>query len=549
MRGRLFSWFLALALALGATPARPCSTVEGYVAPSSFELVRLADAIAIATPVRTAGEFALTFRIDSAVKGTPPPQVDVLFARFGEGDGIGMCTRTGFTRGSRYVVFLEQEEDGGWRAFDYPFASNIHESGGAGGEWMRMVRRYLALQRDLPPMEQISALRRMAESGRDRQGRPLSIAERYDIVDHLSAITPWKPTEWLLDLYGRIERGEPLPFPPRPHAYGSAEMERAVAAFLRGAPASAPEEVGDRRLQVLRALAVGDHPRALPLFERLDALPMLDARARGLLLRYFSNHGHYARAWQWIETRLMTDLQLLPPREAVALLRAVDDVQRGDYQEEGQERWRRDARSAARWPEMALALYWYQERALPGDPEVVFLDALDAIEVSDYRARPELTLALGATWDEDVVRWAIGELARPQPPSPPANPDDSETANAAARDLLPLRVLASSWHPDREPALRRAYCDGGERRRLVILALGQWGHWTYDGLLAAMAATGPHSAEEREWLIRAAVEMTARQVTEEGTVPLLGDADRWLLSRLIRGQTPGAPALACSPER
>ena len=547
MQGRLLSWLAVIAFALGATPARPCSTVEGYVPPSSFELVQLADAIAIGTPIRTAGDFALTFRIESAVEGTPPALVHVPFTTFGERQSIGMCTRSAFTRGSRYVLFLTQDEDGDWRALDFPYARNIDDYAGEDSEWIRTVRRYLRLKRDLPPMEQIAALRQMLVTGRDRHGSALSVAERYDIVDHLSAITPLKPTEWLLDLHERIERGEPPPFPPRAYAYGPAEMERAVAAFLDDAPPATRGDLSRRRLEILRALATGEHRGALPLFERLDALPQLDARSRGLVLRYFANHGDYGRSWRWIETRLLTELQLLPRSEALALLLDVAEVQRGDSAEEGQERWRADAGAAARWPEVALALYWHQVRTVGRDDAILFLDAIDEVEIADYRARPELTLALGDTFDEEVERWAMAELARPAPMAV-AGADES-VRRSPSEDLLPLRVLVSSWHEDRVAALQRAYCDGGERRRLVILALGQWGDWMYEGLLASMAATQTLTAEERGWLVRAAVEMTARDIRESGESTYFGDEEDWLLTEMIRSGTASVSAISCPAPR
>jgi hypothetical protein len=557
--GRLLAWAIVSLWAAAAVPGRACSVVGDYVRPSNFELVQIADAIVVATPEARAGkdpEAGLVFRVEKRIKGAPPPRLEIGMAALGQPgpsdladlsrshpEGYaGPCNRMSFARGGHYLLFLEREPDGRWRQLGYPFARINEDYAGEDNAWMRSVRRYLRLQQSLKPLEQIAALRRMIETGRDPAGVALSAAERADIVDHLSSISQWKPTAYLLDLYGRIEQREPLPYAARPDAANreGGEADR-VASLLLDEPGPAGPKAGEReRLMVLRALAKGDHPEALALFERLAAAPGTDARTRGLVLRYLARNGQYDRAYQWIETRLMAELPRLPEDEAQALIREIGEVQRGESYDEGRERWRSDAHAAATWPELALALYWYQVRTFGKDYAAVFRDALDAIAVIDYRARPELTLALAADFDTKARDWARAELAHPPPPTSDALADPLDYP-----DLLPLRALVSAWSADDKPVLLRAFCQGGDRRLLVLLALGQWGDGLYGDVLETMAGAPDLSDEDRSALFRATIEMTARDIGESGRTNFLpDDEEKWLVTRLAHREVPSVP-LAC----
>ncbi len=556
MAWRLLALPAALIGMAFAAPALACSVTPGYIRPSNFELVQIADAIVVATPEGPAGagrENGLTFRVVTAIKGTPPARVTLGMANLGrttpsdladlsgshpEGYA-GPCNRTSFARGGRYLLFLEQAADGTWYQAGYPFSRVNEDYAGEDNVWMRAVRRYLLLQRDLAPMEQIAALTRMAETGRDRDGGTLAAAERADISEHLSAISPWKPTAWLLELHARLERGEPLPFGSRPDAANGegGDADRLASFALGESLPAAPTGAERERMLILDALAEGDHPDALPLFERLSAAPAIGPRLRGLILRFLARNGHYSRAYQWIETRLMVELSRLGQDDARLLLSEVNRLQWGENRREGDPRWRSDPHAAATWPELALALYWYQVHAFGADP-VHYRDAVGAIPITDYRARPELTVALADAFDTNVKNWAIAELARP----PVAVTGEEEDPA-----LLPLRVLVTMWSPENGAQLTRAFCQGGARRRLAVVALGQWGHRLYWELLAAMAAVPGLSVDEKSWLVSAAVEMTARDIRESRRRPFVLPADQreWLLIRLVRGEPLGAAALSC----
>jgi hypothetical protein len=389
---RLLLALAAFAAALTPAASRACSLDEDYIAASNFELVQMADAIVIASARRQTrnsdGNRQVVFRTHAAVKGTAPrdfalPETRLGRTRPSDNQDLstvnpdaqnGLCNRTTFSWGQRYLLFLERGEDGGWREVGVAFSRINEDYTGEDNAWMRTVRRYLGMQQRLAPMEQIAALTRMAQTGRDADGRLLTPSERADIAAHLGHISPWKPTAWLLDVYARAERGGPIPFmapppqgvPPAPTpAPGSAAAvaEDVLAAMDGPYQPRSLRRIDPVRDRVLLSLVEGRHPDALPLFDRLWNSAEAARPIRGLILRYFAANGHYPRAYRWIETDLLSALETLPAAEAMELLSDVQSVQMGDaWEEEGRERWRSDPHAAATWPALSRAIDAYQTR-------------------------------------------------------------------------------------------------------------------------------------------------------------------------------------------
>ncbi|HEY0326167.1 MAG TPA: hypothetical protein VGC46_09375, partial [Allosphingosinicella sp.] len=292
--------------------------------------------------------------------------------------------------------------------------------------------------------------------------------------------------------------------------------------------------------------ARGDHPEALPLFERLAATPEITPRIRGLVLRYFARNGHYSRAYQWIERNLMPELLRMSRYDASGLVGDVAEVQ-GFSIVGNDARWRSDPHSAATWPELALSLQVYQMETFGRDRTIHFSDAIGAIPISDYRARPALTLALASSFDRDVRSWAIAELEAAARSPRSAAPSDGDGGNDENPIRLPLRVLFSPWQADNLPIVRRMFCAGGENRRLVISTLGELGDDLYGSpLLARLAATPGLSEEERAWLLGAAIQIAGRDARlHPGRLPSSEDAET-LVTRLARGEATGGEPIGCS---
>jgi hypothetical protein len=567
----LFAPIAMLTALFAAVPARACSVGADYIRPSNFELVQIADAIVVVSAEAAAGEDRVRFRVEQTVKGAPPAQLTLGSAVIGtpppsdltnlatsNPEGYqGPCNRMSFVSGARYLLFLAHGANGTWRQVAFPFSRINEDYRGEGTIWMRTVRRYAALQQRLAPMAQLDALAGMQASGRTPDGQVLAPSERTDIADHLSSISQWKPTAWLLRVYERSERGEPVAMRP-----DSANQEvgpvNDLTALALGEPSSEPGPQGHERvsLAVLAALAAGHHPDAMPLFERLAAAPDTGPAVRGQVLLYFGRNGRFDAAYAWIERALMPQLLRVEQGDAMRLLRDVASTMEGDHSEEVEAlwptdpgalerdaRWRRDPHALATWPELALALYWYQVRTFGADHAINFPGAIGAIPLTDFRARPQLTLALAANYDQRVIDWATAELARP--PVPRAGEREvygRERLNDPA--ILPLRVLVMDGSVRNTAALIRIFCEGGPRRRLAILALGQWGDSLSGELLGRMAAFPRLDEYDRHELRVAAIEVAAREIDEGGEAGLLGGEDEnWLVTRLLSRRPPPVSVL------
>jgi len=358
---RLLAASILFALALfTASPSRACSMIPDTISPGNYELVQIADAIVVASagpPYGTRDEGGVVFRVARVLKGGPPEQLrleDAGLGRVGRSDLVdlsephpqssaGACNRYLFERGGNYLLFLQHGPDGQWRQLGYAYSRINEDYAGENNPWMRTVRRYLRLQQTLAPMAQMDALRHMVRSGRDDRGRRLGRTETADIERYLASVTPWKPTELLLDLYGRLDRGEPLPAP-----------------FVSTDP---PLD----RLFILRCLVEGDHPGAAPLFERLMNAAATTGRTRGLVLRYLARHGRYPDAYRWIETRLLDELPTLSGEEAIGLIRDVAIVQQTQSWDGEGAHWQSDAHAAATWPDLARRIRDYENRRFGED--------------------------------------------------------------------------------------------------------------------------------------------------------------------------------------
>jgi hypothetical protein len=544
---------------LASERASACSFSDEYVRPSDFELVQRADAIVVATPRegrRDGNLDRVLLDVGERVKGVAPPRVDavgrlpaaprkgeIIFGYSDEGHQ-GPCGGKTFRKGHRYLLFLERTEDGQLERISHAF-SRADENYSAGAEtWLRMVRRYVAIQAKAPPMEQIATLERMLKTGRDPSGARLTAEETQDLRDHLSSLSPDKPTPYLLAAYAALEQGK-----PPVHGDRAAGSTREPSGAEKAARLLLGQEVDEKRQgreearrRLLVALVNGHHPDARPLFERLAAATPQDPSTAGLVLRYFAKNGDYPRTFAWIETRLMNLLPRLEPGEAKRLIGDVALAQGGA---EGEERWRRDPHAAAAWPELALSLYWYQVRTFGADEAILFRDAFDALPQADMRARPLLTLALAKDYKEGVAKWAVAELrdAKKRQAWEGLPAEARATLEDPAR--LPLQILLSAWQAENGRVLEEVFCQSALRRSVLIRTLGDTGDSLFEWLVVGIGASDL-SAEERDLLASAA----ARFAVREGRTLDADDVDKAVLVKALqRERIAGGPIMCRAATR
>jgi hypothetical protein len=512
-----------------STPSFACSVTTDYFAPSNYELVELADAIVIATPVAQGptGDARpapwlppLTFRTTGVLKGPAPETVigsgmigkpvrsdPKILSEANKEAYAGGCVRMTFAVGEPYVLFLAKLKDGGYRPLLFPFARINEDYLGEESLWVKTIRTYVRIQRDHGRMEALDAL---AELLRQTLAAPKS-AERdalaRDIADHLASPSPYKPTAFLVQAYEALERGEQ--------------------------PKFGMKENGDEnKARILQALAREGHADAAAMIERLLAAPKVSDEVLGNVLRFLAANGQYRRAYNLIETKVLPRLVGAGAQEVTALLSVISDVQN--------ERWRSDSEVAAAWPELALRLDIFR-RQMTGEGGW-FSDAIAEIKITDYRSRPEVTLALAESYDEKVVAWAVAELMDE------AALKKFETADALDLDAykaeddkitLPLQALAVGFGKEREAALKAVFCQGSYRRETLFDVLGQLGTGLDMDLIASFADPEELSENDRKNLALAVIAIHGRE-------KMYSSSAAWIwLNDFMAGRNASAKAVRC----
>jgi hypothetical protein len=246
-----------------------------------------------------------------------------------------------------------------------------------------------------------------------------------------------------------------------------------------------------------------------------------------MTIRYLSNSGQLRRAFELAETEGMRRLGSLPSQDAGALVGNIADAMRGKdwVYDADNEAWRSDPYVAARWPEMALALFWMDRRQ--GFGGYGFTAEMEALRPSDPRGRPEVVLALANGHDEAVVAWAIAEADRLVPTASWLEDEDPA--------WLPVRTLVLAFGKDRDAALLRAYCRGESGRIMVVQTLGIWGDELDEELLERMLVTPAQDEEALDGVRKALAILYGRRATDRGGL-FRNDGEYEAIKASLRGE-------------
>lgn len=469
-------WIAGVAIfcGLGVHAASACIPDDEYVHPTNYQLVEMADAIAVGTAVKVVdtpgGEGAVEFRTDVILKGNPAST----FVSAGSGlepetndnpadtvrdsipDNPCGCSGATFVTNSQYVVFL-YEDDGGFFSVHFICAPWQSLYLGDTSLWVTAIRAYVEIAQTHDRMEALDALdalsQRLSKQADAQRLQPFID----DIRTELTSLSKYKPTAHLIDAYERLERGEVLRF----HARQVVD----------------PHET---KTHVLASLARGEHPSAAGLFDRLLAGGNPDHALLGRAIQFYAHHGQYRRAYDIVVQSALPLLVRGDPEQIALLLERILAVQSEIQPRSEIENWRSDPHTAKAWPELALDLYSNVERR---DPDVYsrrdYL-AITEIPVTDYSARPALTRALATLGDKSVVAWATKEVDR----------------DADVSIDLALEVLVRESGKEARAALAAAFCQGGQRRLAAITMLGRFGRFEAELVGRMLMATDLTPAEQ-----------------------------------------------------
>lgn len=513
---------LIVGIFLLAIPARSwaCSLGPESFSVTNFELVGLADAIVIATAVsetpQASGSLgSVTFRVEGALKGEGPELYTSDYAQLGQAwpsdpDNIawatgtgGSCSRVTFEQGKRYVLFLVRNDAGEWRRTGPAHARDAEDYNGPGSLWVRAIELYVDVQQNPDRMAQRARLSELLPALEMPDASEADRSLAADIRRHLEALSPLTPTPVLLAAYEEMERGGPLSLP--------------IDEFDRPA---------ERQDEILLSLVLGDHPGAEPLFARiLGDIPR--DRSVGYAIRFLGKHDGVERAFEVIERDLYPLLAGLPDAIAFAWVSDIHRVMYGEWHHSRQDTppWEQDPYIRARWPEMALSLYWDFSRR--GSRFGRIDSAIEALRPNDYRDRPEVTLALAEAYDPDVEAWAIDEVARLLPAADWLDDEDPL--------WFPLQVLTFAFGEERDEALIRTFCSGETGRIMVVSQLGRHGDGLDDELLLQMLGEAAIDDEDRRAILTALIFSEARN--DKGDGALLGsDLVDEIIPQVLRGE-------------
>lgn len=517
----LASWF-------GGGAAVACSVTSEFVRATNYELAENADGIVVAVAESSSGgdgfDGSVTFRIEERWKGAPPATVDLRGSALGRVSPsdpnqiaeahpesyMGPCSRYTFQRGRRYVLFLENNEDEpsnrprGWFVEPAIFGRSSEDYAGPDSLWARTLHLYLEIQSNPDRMAALVDLAARLPA-LEAPGRPPSDrAIAADIRDHLSSLSPWKPTPYLLSAYAALERGESPQFSIRgPEANREGGFADAATDLIFDV--RHPDfDLRRQKETVLRSLITGDHPDAAPLFERLVQKGPT-AGELALAIRFRSRRGDTLGAFQLFKNAALPRLGGLPDADATMLAGSMITAMWGPNYRYGEENeaWRAEPQVRDQWPEMALSLWWDMRRRgveLQGD------DAIEMLRPADYRDRPEVTLVLMTRFDEPVKAWAISEAARLAPTA-----DWLEDEDPA---WLPIRALVMGYGPDRDAALDAAVCASKSGKVMVLRSLAVYGDRMDDDFIHRIEAMPGQSADDLEQVRRAFAVMYGRSADD-----------------------------------
>lgn len=564
---------VAAAGLLAPVGALACSTVPGYVRPSNFELVQIADTIIIAQAIgersKDGAEWSdgrVRFRVQETLKGEPDREIEV--SRLGLGrtrpsdpnnitfshpEGhAGPCNRVTVSKGAAYILFLDRRGND-YVPLGYPFSRVVEDYAGEEAIWTRAVRVYLELQKTHAPMAQVERLEAMRAAIISNPRRTqYDAAVAADIQSHLGSLSPWKPTEFLLRAYEDHMAGRPSRYALRDHAFDKEQSDAeafadAFAGVLFGDdPPRAKLQKDPVKEQLMQAFMKGDHPAAMPLFEgfsRAGAPPDELAMA----IRFFAKNGRYREAYKLIE-QAAEQMETAPEENFFLLARAIGEAQEDPFYGEGEPRWRSDPDIAIRWPKLALKLTRIAEERFGG--YVGYAETLMSLRNDDYRADPELTLTLSGHSNE-IIDWAASELQNPEN----LRAAGSEIGGTAADPiLLPLQI-ALRWHgvggDEDAPAIIRVFCLGPAQRRTIFKLWGQLGSSQSALTILRLAASPVVDDTDRQILAQAVAAWDRRYQTDMGESWLAKDEAMQKLARgepiTARDVTPLEPA-SCGGE-
>jgi hypothetical protein len=303
--------------------------------------------------------------------------------------------------------------------------------------------RYLDIQQN-EPMVQLDLLGQQLRSLRAEPGTPENSALVADIEGHLSSPSPYKPTEYLINLFKRIEKeGEAQVSLSRPEDHREDPMIDAMVDLFMAQNFGSQDQkaTADAKFTILMSLANGSHPAAIEFFRSLIRQNDDETILSGAML-YFARNGHADLVEELLAKAIFRSSSLKGKKELLEAALTYDVMEHMPF-------------------ELRHTLYWRQRELGINNRLWLKKGEKEKIRPRDYRSNPKLSIALAASHDDEVVNWAIEQL---------------DNNRSAEDDALPITILINSGTDIAEEKVQNLFCEGGSRRRAIIKGFAEVTH-------------------------------------------------------------------------
>lgn len=529
-----------------------CSVTRDYVRPTNYELIKLTDAIVVVTVtgevkyMKDGEEGGKTsFTVDKVLKGKGIPDSLNLHLILGDmrpsdpNDLLGVhpqamaggCNRYMVSLDKQYVVFLKQHESEGLQAYLwYPFTRAVEDYHGDQSIWMKAITYYLSVQNDHTPMDQLDVLKAKYNNIIDNpQSEYHDRLLALDIAGHLMSRSPYKPTEYLIQTYQALDKGEKVPFGVRsPKADIEDSDAQRFADLLFRPREERPFDVSAQKEFILWSLANGEHPKAKNFMLELLNEDHVSGAVIGSVAKYLARHDDYIMAAETIRQHGLMVVATESPKDVNEFLRGAIRIHDNDKHYMNPE-WKSVPTVRAWWPKFSFAMTQIYNARFGRGSRDFSRAILEDLRPSDYRKEPEFSIALVRGYDDHVVEWAKTEISRLL----------SEKIETYKRDYaLPIGILLEDYRSDDSRPVEKLFCGSRDTRLLLLKYIGSHQDIYTEELIARMALHPEYDKEEREYLLKSLTMFAGNNRAE-----YIGHRGGWesnnefdLLIKLIKGE-------------
>lgn len=518
--------YFLLCLAFSVQISFACSMSKGFVAPTNFELVERAEAIVVAKATKQVkgkdrGKI-IYFEVTNIIKGAPPKIIKTNWGYFGKVEPsdpndissphpdswTGACSRQTFKKGNEYLLFLSSYDGGELGIGVSAYARDREDYAGANSLWATTVDYYVEVQKTKDRYAQLETLANKYEALKlaapDSDGGKLA----KDIAGHFKSYSPYKPTQYLLNAYTKLDTGKPLSFPVR---HPGADKEGGDVAAISDAlfaliddPSEKTTNNGfstqEQKLFILWSLANGKHPEAKAFFKELVTKESLSPATLGAATAYLASNKEYEYAAELARTHALIIVTTSPKDEMQAYMRGYSRI---SYLENNDKEplWMSFNKIKAWWPQFDFAVteaIWSRY----GSGHIHYSKGVpQALRPSNYRNAPRTAVALARQDDGAVIAWAEKEVWRLI---------ELEESAFSKKYNLPIRVLLIDNNVETMSKLDNVFCHKDRGRAALLKNLGLE-HRKYRTDLAVRIAANYRilNKEERETLLRSLTMLSA----------------------------------------